>query len=369
MSASLRRDVGQLIIAGLEGPELTSTERAWLKLIRPSGVILFRRNIEEASQTVRLLREATEITGAPNFRCVDLEGGLVDRLRDLIAPMPSPAAVYATHKPALFRKHGRLIAREARSLGFNTVFAPVLDLALPASASVMRTRAVSADPADVITFAAAFLQGFSAEGIVGCGKHFPGLGGGNLDSHHAMPVIQRSWDEMWNQDIAPYRVLKAKLPMIMVAHASYPQASGATLPASISHFWITKMLRIKLRYGGLVISDDMEMGGILTQRSIEEAAVEAVAAGTDILEICKDPALVLCAYEALLTEAEDSPSFRRRVQQAARRVVRCKEQHKLARIPVHPSLDTLERLRLQVGNLVLQHLEKNHTASRGRSGN
>src|SRR6201996_2213288 len=136
MSARLRQQVGQLIIAGLQGPELTPQERAWLKLIRPGGVILFRRNIEEAGQTVQLLRETTEIAGAPNFRCVDLEGGLVDRLRDLVAPMPSPATVYATHKPALFKKHGRLIAKEARSLGFNTVFGPVLDLALPASAKV-----------------------------------------------------------------------------------------------------------------------------------------------------------------------------------------------------------------------------------------
>src|SRR5277367_575002 len=125
MSATLRQQVGQLIIAGLEGPELTSIERAWLKLIRPGGVILFRRNIEEPGQTVQLLREATEMTDAPSFRCVDLEGGLVDRLRDLVAPMASPVAVYATGKPALFKKHGQLIAREARSLGFNTVFAPV----------------------------------------------------------------------------------------------------------------------------------------------------------------------------------------------------------------------------------------------------
>lgn len=348
MSATLRQQVGQLIIAGLEGPELTSIERAWLKLIRPGGVILFRRNIEEAGQTIQLLREATEICGAPNFRCVDLEGGLVDRLRDLVAPMPSPAAVYETGKPALFKKHGRLIAREARSLGFNTVFAPVLDLALPASASVMRSRAVSPEPAEVAAYASELLQGFAAEGVVGCGKHFPGLGGGNLDSHHAMPVIQRSWDEMWQNDIAPFRALNKQLPMIMIAHAAYPEASGSNLPASVSPFWINDVLRIKLFYRGLIVSDDMEMGGILTQRPIGEAAVEAVAAGTDILEICKDPALVLRAYESLLSEAERSPSFRRRVQQAARRVIRFKTQHKLVNLAKQPSLRVLGHLREQV---------------------
>ena len=103
MTATLRHQVGELIIAGLEGPELTATESAWLKLIRPGGVILFRRNIEETGQTMQLLREATKIVNASIFRCVDLEGGLVDRLRDLIAPMPSPGAVYATGRPSLFK--------------------------------------------------------------------------------------------------------------------------------------------------------------------------------------------------------------------------------------------------------------------------
>jgi beta-N-acetylhexosaminidase len=338
------------MIAGLEGPELTATERAWLKLIRPGGVILFRRNIEEAGQTVRLLREATEIAGAPIFRCVDLEGGLVDRLRDLIAPMPSPADVFATGKPALYKNHGRLIGLEARRLGFNTVFAPVLDLALAASSSVMRSRAVSSEPEQVTRYATAFLNGLAAESILGCGKHFPGLGGGTLDSHHAMPVIKRSWNEMWQHDIGPFRALSKRLPLMMVAHAAYPNASKAKAPASVSSFWITEVLRNKLRYSGLIISDDMEMGGILTQRSMEEAAVEAVAAGTDILEICKDPALILRAYEALLSEAERSPAFRRKVLQAAGRVVSRKRQLRTQSLK-QPSVKTLEALRAQVRSL------------------
>jgi len=350
VSSTLRHMVGQLLIVGLEGPELTPTERAWLKLIRPGGVILFRRNIEEAAQTIQLLRETTEIAVAPTSRCVDLEGGLVDRLRDLIAPMPSPAEVYATGNPALFRRHGRLIAQEARSLGFNSVFAPVLDLAHSESATVMRTRAVSANPAEVTAYASAFLEGFAAEGILGCGKHFPGLGGGRLDSHHAMPVIQRCWEEMWEQDIAPFRALKASLPMIMVAHAAYPQASGSNTPASVSPFWISEILRRRVRFTGLIISDDMEMGGILTQRSMECAAVEAIAAGIDILEICRDPALILRAYEALLSEAETSPSFRRRVQQAARRITRSKAS--LGDMPRAPLPRRLENLRRQVRELL-----------------
>ncbi|HEX3436800.1 MAG TPA: beta-N-acetylhexosaminidase [Pseudacidobacterium sp.] len=350
MSATLRHQVGKLLIAGVEGLELTATERAWLKLIRPSGVILFRRNIEEAGQTVQLLREAAEIIGAPGFRCIDLEGGPVDRFRDLLAPMPSPAAVFATAKLSLFKQHGRLIAQEARLLGFNTVFAPVLDLALPESSAVMRTRVVSAEPEKVIKYASAFLEGLSTEGILGCGKHFPGLGGGHLDSHQAMPVIQRNWETMWAEDIAPFRALAAKLPMIMVSHASYPKASRDRRPASVSAFWISDVLRNKIGYRGLVISDDMEMGGILTQRRMEEAAVEAVAAGTDLLEICKDPALVLRSYEALLSEAETSPSFRRRVEESSRRSAQFLQSGGPAKLPKTPLISTIERLRRKIAS-------------------
>lgn len=316
MSKALRHQVGRLIIAGLEGPVLTATEKAWLNLIRPGGIILFRRNIEEAEQTSQLLHDATAAIGHEIFRCVDLEGGLVDRLRDLVAPMPSPAEVFATGKPSLYKKHGQLIAREAGLLGFNTVFAPVLDLALPASSSVMRSRVVSADPQGVIAYAAAFLKGLAAENILGCGKHFPGLGGGTFDSHHFTPHIERSWNELWNQDLVPYRALVGSLPMIMVSHAIYPAASKKATPASVSSYWISTILRKKIDFQGLIVSDDMEMGGILSQLNIEEAAIEAIAAGTHLIEICKDPALMLRAYEALLTEAERSTAFRNKIQTA-----------------------------------------------------
>jgi beta-N-acetylhexosaminidase len=344
---NLRQLVGQLIIAGVEGVELTALERAWLKLVRPGGVMLFRRNIEQAAQVTALLREATEIAGAPLFRCVDLEGGLVDRLRDLIAPMPSPAAVFATGRRTTFVKHGRLIGQEARTLGFNTVFAPVLDLGLPVSAAVMRTRVVSADPDEVAEYALAFVEGLEAEDVLGCGKHFPGLGGGALDSHEAMPVIERTWKQLWDEDLAVFRALAPRLPMMMVAHAGYPLVKDKT-PASISPYWISTVLKKRVGFTGLVVSDDMEMGGILTQASMEEAAIKAVLAGMDVIEICKDPALVLRAYEALLAEAERSAAFRRRVEAAATRVIEQKDRYLDAAMPRTASAAQIERLRTSV---------------------
>src|SRR5271170_7143897 len=344
---NLRQQVGQLLIAGVEGPELTTLERAWLKLVRPGGVILFRRNIEQAAPAINLLREVTEIAGAPLFRCVDLEGGEVDRLRDLIAPMPSAAAVFATGKRSHFVKHGRLIGQEAKTLGFKVTLAPVLDLGLPISAAVMGTRVVSPEPDDVAKYALAFVEGLEAEGVLGCGKHFPGLGGGTLDSHEAMPLIERTWKELWTEDLAVFRALAPRLPMMMVAHAAYPRVKDA-VPASISPYWISTMLRKRMGFAGLVLSDDMEMGGILTQASIEEAAVKAVLAGTDLIEICKDPALVLRAYEALLTEAERSISLRRRVEAAAQRVVEHKDRYLDAAMPRTASAAQIEKLQARV---------------------
>ena len=322
---SLRQDVGQLFLVGLAATELDATERAWLRLIKPAGTVLFRRNIEDAAQVHALLENiANLVADGPLFHVVDVEGGLVDRLRDLIAPMPAPATVAATRSKRLCREQGYLIGSELRLLGFNVAFAPVLDLRTAASAEVMRTRVVSDDPKSVIAYAEAFLTGLSKAGVLGCGKHFPGLGGGALDSHHATPTIDRTWKQLWEEDLLPFRKLHRALPFIMVSHAGYPQAFGKPdtndMPASISPFWIDRTLKHKIGFRGLVVSDDMEMGGILHHAPIAEAAVAAIAAGTHLIEICKDPALVLTAYEAILSEAERSRGFRNIVEQSAEMV-------------------------------------------------
>jgi|HubBroStandDraft_4_1064222.scaffolds.fasta_scaffold88093_1 beta-N-acetylhexosaminidase len=321
----LAEQAGQILIAGVAGASLSAEERAWFHRIRPGGIILFRRNIEQAPQVASLLREANRIGATPLLRCVDLEGGLVDRLRDVIAPMPSASAVFATGRRNLFRQHGLLIAREARALGFNTVFAPVLDLALPESASILRTRVVSAAPWRVIDYARGFLSGMHKEDILACGKHFPGLGGGTVDSHQSMPVIHRMTRLMWRSDLAPWLAVAAHLPFAMVAHASYPWLGRDPAPATVSHYWVTNVLRRQIRFKGVILSDDMEMGGILSQMSIEEATVQALLAGIQMIEICRDPSLILRAYEALIKESERSPAFREVVASAWRKIYRSKK--------------------------------------------
>lgn len=388
MSESLRHSVGSLLVVGLEGLALSGLERAWLRTVRPGGVILFRRNIADALQTRALLAEATAKCGPHAFRCVDVEGGTVDRLRHALAHLPAPENVAAAHResrsprsqnrglghPAragsLSFEHGLLTAQGVKAFGFNVTLAPVLDLALPESNGVMGTRAAGATAEDVVAFARGFLAGLASEGVAGCGKHFPGLGGGARDSHIETPQIERKWKDLWSEDLVPYRELRDELPMVMVSHAAYPRTPSKNIPATASPFWITKVLRGKIGYRGLIFSDDLEMGGILKFMPIEEAAVGAIRAGMDTVEICHSPELILRAYEALLGEAEKSPAFRKIVEGRTREAARKRARMFAAGVPRALTARQFEalrgrilRFRQRVGDLMGETSQGERTAT------
>ena len=314
MTQNLRQAAGSVLVVGLGGPELTGLERAWLRLVRPGGIILFRRNIADAAQTRVLLDEATGLGALHAMRCVDVEGGAVDRLRDALASLPSAQEVSGAarklRQPALAREHGELIARAVKAFGFNTTLAPVLDLGLPEAKQVLGPRTAGSNAAEIIEYVHPFLEGLAAQGVTGCGKHFPGLGGAGGDTHFLTPHIERTLAQIWTEDLAPYRSLHSVLPMIMINHAAYPATRSGDRPASASRFWMTTVLRRRIGYRGIVFSDDLEMGGILKFFSIEEAVIEVLRAGGDLLEICHSAELILRGFEALLAEAERSAAFR-----------------------------------------------------------
>ncbi|UWZ82417.1 beta-N-acetylhexosaminidase [Occallatibacter riparius] len=328
MEKNLRRAAGSLLVVGLGGTELTGLERAWLRLVRPAGVVLFRRNISDPEQTRALIDEATGLSALHSARFVDVEGGTVNRFRDALAPMPSAQAVaradakLGKKRRSLAREHGELIARAVKAFGFNTTLAPVVDLALPVSTEVMGTRAPAAGPADVVAFTREFLAGLASEGVAGCGKHFPGLGSAAGDTHFVTPEIGRTFKEIWSQDLVPYRELHKLMPMIMTNHAAYPKTKSANVPASATRFWIETVLRKQIGYRGLILTDDLEMGGILKFMPIEEAAVAAVRVGSDLLEICHSVELILRTFEALIAEAEKSTAFHKLLLQRATEVER-----------------------------------------------
>jgi len=327
-----------------------------LKQVQPAGVILFARNIENPQQTWRLLRDCQKCVEKPLFTCIDLEGGTVDRLRDALGAAPSAAEVFAADNPKLFRRHGQIIGENCRALGFNVDFAPVFDLAFEASRAVMGTRVVSSVPEAVAAYASEFLAGLKKAGVLGCGKHFPGLGEANLDSHHELPVIEKSSKALWAEDLLPYRVLRREIPFVMVAHAAYPQVTKTRIPASLSRLWITDILSKKIGYRGLVVSDDLEMGGVLAAASLGEAAVGSVQAGADLCLVCHHEDRVLEAHEALIKGAERDRKFAECAAQAARRVLaskkRCGKRLRLGKAPSPALVEKLTRNLWEFGEQV-----------------
>jgi len=321
-----------------------------LTKIQPAGMILFARNITGVAQTHALLRECQKRVATPLFTCVDLEGGTVDRFRNVIGSAPSPAEVFATGSRALFRKHGRVIGENCRALGFNVDFAPVLDLAYAASRSVMSSRAVSDDPKQVVAYAREFLRGLGEAGVLGCGKHFPGLGEAMIDTHHELPSVAKPLRKLWAEDLVPYRTLslRRELPFVMVSHAAFPAVTKQRTPASLSKKWITDILRKKIGYRGLVCSDDLEMGGVLAAGPIEQAMIGHIRAGGDLGLICHQEDFILRAHEAVVREAERDGRFARRVWESARRVLAFKKKSLTRRSTPGPTAARVEKLTRQL---------------------
>ena len=347
--SSTQASIGQLLIIGFDGTEMSTRLASLLSRLQPAGIILFARNIKSGEQTFKLLKDCQACVSTPLFTCVDMEGGRVDRFRDLAGSTPSAADVFATWNRKLFRKHGKVIGESCRILGFNTNFAPVVDLAFEASSAVMSSRAVSADPKQAVVYAREFLAGLRSVNILGAAKHFPGLGEATLDTHHELPSVNKSWKKMWTEDLYPYRIMRRELPMVVIGHANYPAVTRDQRPASLSRKWITDVLRTKIGYRGLVISDDLEIGGVLKAGPIEQAAVEHIRAGGDLCLICHIEQYVLRSYQALINEVESDRKFARRVEESLARVLTFKKRAPaLKRGAIMPAPEKLDKIARQI---------------------
>ncbi|HEY0004789.1 MAG TPA: glycoside hydrolase family 3 N-terminal domain-containing protein [Pyrinomonadaceae bacterium] len=324
---SIRRKAGRLLFIGLPGPLLDKATRRMLGEVQPGGVILFGRNIETAEQVVRLASQIRDAVGHPALIAIDQEGGLVDRFRDICEPMPSAKAVREAGRSDLARRFGELSARVLRLLGFNMNFAPVLDLSGDNQDNGLRARTFGTDPAQVSMLAGAYLDGLQTGRIIGCGKHFPGLGGSSVDSHRRLPIVKHSWEEIIERDLVPFMDLLFHRPgermhAVMVSHAAFPEMSELLqawfrrtgelpaleslheLPATISGNVVMRLLRRVLKFDGLVITDDMEMGAVVQTLSVAEASLRAIEAGSDMILICEKEANFVAARDAIVEAVE-----------------------------------------------------------------
>ena len=310
---SLEQKVGQLFFIGIAGPEVDGATRELLDEVSPGGVCLFARNIREAAQTRALLDDLRTNLPVTPFLSVDQEGGLVDRLRRVMTPMPAASKLRDANDAA---RLGAIVGEALSLLGFNMDFAPVVDVVDDARShhqNGLLSRTFGKHKDEVVALAGSFLNKLQATGVIGCLKHFPGLGASQIDSHEELPLVPVEENELRHIDLFPYGELLASsnVHAVMAAHAAFPRLrlqehdqNGKLLPSSLSFTFVTDLLRGDMQFNGLIITDDLEMGAIQKNYGIGEACKMAVNAGADMLAICADPEAIREGHRAVLSAVE-----------------------------------------------------------------
>ncbi len=332
-SLSLKQKIGQLFWIGLPGVELDDEIRELLQEIEPGGICLFTRNIREANQTRKLVSDIREISIIEPLISVDQEGGLVDRFRKIIEPMPAASSLRNANDAKTLSK----ISAEVLSLlGFNINFAPVVDVLDEERSKAqngLQSRGLGKSKEEVVEYSTKYLETLQANGILGCIKHFPGLGASKIDAHEDLPSVNVSEDEFYDIDQFPYRELfKTNLVnCVMVAHTAFPNldlqerdSNGKLLPSSLSFNFISKLLREKLGFNGLVVTDDLEMGAILRNYGIAEACKMAIKAGEDMLLICANTVQMRDGFNAVWEAVKSGEISEERIDKSLKRIASIK---------------------------------------------
>ncbi|GBD24893.1 Beta-hexosaminidase [bacterium HR30] len=311
--------VGALITMGIPGAELDDATRQTLEQIRPGCIILFRRNVDRGFDSLqRLVAELHQLPWAP-LVAIDHEGGRVMRLGEPFTHFPPASVLGARKDPALARDVAFAMGRELASVGFDLVYAPVLDVLTCKTNTVIGDRAFGDDPQLVARLGSAQVRGFLDAGILCCGKHFPGHGDTEVDSHLDLPRVEVSFEVLRQRELVPFRAaIDAGVPMLMTAHVTY-SASASQLPASFDPFFLHTVVREQLRFSGVVVTDDLEMGAVKRMASPAEAAVRAIAAGADGVLVCQTTEAALAVWQALSEAAQNQPQARERVAAAHER--------------------------------------------------
>jgi beta-N-acetylhexosaminidase len=334
----LEQQIGQFLFIGLPGIEFDAEARALVEEVQPGGVIIFGRNVAGADQLRSLLDAVREVVPTPPLFGIDQEGGLVDRLRRIFTPMPSARTIRQHGDLAAARLLGRVTGEVLRMLGFNINFAPVMSIMTDDRdllSNGLYSRSFGRSPGEVLGYSTVYMRGLQGTGMLGCLKHFPGIGAGEVDSHEEMPVVRLSHDDLIAQDLAPYIELfqrrDDRVRCVMVSHGGFPnldireEVTGGLLePASLNYNIVTTLLRQELGYKHLVVTDDLEMGAIARHCEIEDAGVRAMLAGEDMLLICASPDKIRRGYHGLLEAARSGKITEQRIKESLDRIARTK---------------------------------------------
>jgi beta-N-acetylhexosaminidase len=355
LALPLEKQVGQFFYIGLPGTEVDANTRALLEEVQPGGVIIFGRNVAAPEQLRKLLDDVRDVVPNEPLLGVDQEGGLVDRLRKIFTPMPSARTIREHGDLAGSRSLGRITGEALRLLGFNMNFAPVMSIMTDERdllSNGLYSRSFGRSPGEVLGYTTVYLRGLQETGIIGCLKHFPGIGAGEVDSHEQMPMVTLSHEDLMAQDLAPYIELfqrrDDRVRCVMVSHGGFPNidiqkglTGGLLAPASLSQNIITNLLRKELGYQHLVVTDDLEMGAIAKHCEIEDAVVRAFTAGNDMMLICARPDVIRRGYHAMLKRARENSLPKDRMRSSLKRIAAMKA---ITKTPPPFDLDYFKKL-------------------------
>ena len=361
-SLPLEQQIGQFFFIGLPGTELDAETRELVQEVQPGGVIIFGRNVAAAEQLRSLLDGVREIVSTAPLFGVDQEGGLVDRLRKIFTPMPSARTIRQHGDLAAARTLGRITGEVLRMLGFNLNFAPVMSIMTDDRdllSNGLYSRSFGRSPGEVLGYSTVYMRGLQGTGCLGCLKHFPGIGAGEVDSHEEMPIVKLSHDDLIAQDLAPYIELfqrrDDRVRCLMVSHGGFPNINikeeitgGVLEPASLNYAIVTELLREELGYQHLVVTDDLEMGAIARHCEIEDAVVRAFLAGEDMLLICASPDKIRRGYHSLLSAAREGRIPQQRIRASLKRIAATKA---IAPPPLPLDLDRFKALSEEISSL------------------
>ena len=327
MPAALRRQIGQLLIAGFNGHQIPPEMRSLAKEFGLGGVILFARNVGEPEQVAETAFDAARLAPElPTWVSVDQEGGRVARLKAPFTEWPPMATLGRSGDVTLAERFARALASELRAVGITLDYAPVLDIHTNPKNPVIGDRALAEKADEVARLGGAIIRALQGAGVAACGKHFPGHGDTATDSHFELPLVEHPPDRIRRVEFVPFKAaIEAGVATIMTAHVLVPSLDEQR-PASLSRRIVFDLLRQELGYEGVILSDDLEMKAIAAGYAVPEAAVMAIEAGCDGVMICSgDTATQVAALEALIHAVEEERLPFGRVEDALKRQRRAKE--------------------------------------------
>ncbi len=330
MERDLTWQVGQKLAAGFSGTEIPSELEALVAQAKVGNIILFEENIRDAEQLRALCGELRALvlrhTGLPPLIAIDQEGGVVSRLKGDCALAPSAMGVAATGDPGNAFTAGEITGAELCALGINFDLAPVMDVNVNPENPVIGARSYGGDPETVARYGTAMLRGLQAGGVLCCAKHFPGHGDTAVDSHLGLPRVDKSLESLEACELLPFRAaIRAGVDAVMTTHILFPALEPGGVPATMSRRILTGLLRERLGFRGLIVSDCMMMGAIQQFYGTVPGCLAAARAGVDLLFISHSPELAGQAAQALAEQARSGGLDASELAASVERILRAKE--------------------------------------------